>query len=284
MDLSHPVGRVRYEAEKSLAKASPWVARLARAGYAAKGVVYCLVGLLAVLAAFGHGGATTGSKGALRNLLGQPFGVVLVVVVAVGLAGYALWCFVQAVADPEHAGRDAKGIGKRVGRFVRGVVHAGLVVAAIGMVTGRGSGGDGESSIDRWTAKLMSWPMGRWIVGIAGACVVGYGLWQLWRAWCADVDRMLSLGEMPAEARRPIVHVSRLGIGARGVVFCVIGIGLVLAAWRTDPQEAMGVGGALGWLAERPYGPWVLAAVAAGLVAYGVYEFVRARYRVIRAA
>jgi hypothetical protein len=121
-------------------------------------------------------------------------------------------------------------------------------------------------------------------VAIAGACVVGYGVWQLWRAWCADIDRMLSLGEMPAEARRPIVHVSRFGIGARGVVFGVIGIGLILAAWHTDPQEAMGVGGALAWLAGGAYGPWVLAVVAAGLIAYGVYEFVRARYRVIRAA
>jgi len=125
--------------------------------------------------------------------------------------------------------------------------------------------------------------MGQWLVGIAGACVVGYGVWQLWRAWCADVDKMLSLGELPTEARRPIVHVSRFGIGARGVVFGVIGIGLILAAWHTEPHEAMGVGGALRWLAGQAYGPWILAIVAAGLIAYGFYEFVRARYRVIRA-
>jgi hypothetical protein len=97
------------------------------------------------------------------------------------------------------------------------------------------------------------------------------------------MDKMLSLGEMPPEARRPIVQMSRFGIGARGVVFGVIGIGLILAAWHTDPGEAMGVGGALRWLAGQPYGPWILAVVAAGLIAYGFYEVVRARYRVIRA-
>jgi hypothetical protein len=282
MDISHPVAEVRERAEKSLRRAAPWVERLARAGYASKGVVYCLVGLLAVLAAMGEGGATTGSRGALRNLLGQPFGVGLVALLALGLSGYALWCFVQAAADPEHAGRDAKGIGKRIGRGVRGVVHASLVVGAIGMVTGRGSGGDGESSVDRWTAKLMSMPAGVWLVGIVGAFVVGYGVWQVARAWRVDVDRMLSLGGLPARARRAVIHVSRFGIAARGVVFGVIGIGLVLAAWRTDPGEAMGVGGALRWLAGQAYGPWILAVVAAGLIAYGIYEFVRARYRVIR--
>jgi hypothetical protein len=136
-DLSHPVGRVRYHAEKSLAEAGPWIVGLARAGYAAKGVVYCAVGLLALLAAFGNGGETTGSRGALHKILAQPFGVVLVSLLAVGLSGYALWCFVQAIFDPEYAGDGVKGAAKRVARFVKGCIHLGLVVAAIGMVTGR---------------------------------------------------------------------------------------------------------------------------------------------------
>ena len=279
--LSHPVGRLGHPAEKSGEDVAKWVVGLARAGYVAKGVVYCLVGLLAVLAAFGNRGEVTGSKGAIRNLLGQPFGVVLVSVLAIGLAGYALWCFVQAIKDPERAG--GSGFAKRIARFFRGVIHLSLVAAAFGMVTGRGSGGDGESSAERYTAELMSMPLGQWLVGIVGACFVGYGLWQLARAWRADMDKMLSLGEMPPDARRPIVQMSRFGIGARGVVFGIIGIGLILAAWHIDPHEAMGVGGALNWLANQPYGPWLMAIVAAGLIAYGVYEFVRARYRVIRA-
>ena len=94
---------------------------------------------------------------------------------------------------------------------------------------------------------------------------------------------MISLECVEPGPRGVVVHVSRFGIAARGVVFGVIGIGLVMAAWRTDPGEAMGVGGALRWLAGQAYGPWILAVVAAGLIAYGFYEFVRARYRVIRA-
>ena len=280
--LSHSVGRVAHHAEKSLADASPWIVFLARAGYAAKGAVYSVVGLLALFAAFGNGGETTGSKGALRNILGQPFGVVLVSLLAVGLAGYALWCFVQAIADPERAGNDGKGIAKRAWRFGKGLIHLSLVIAAIGMVTGRASGGDGESNIDRWTAKLMAMPWGVWLVGAVGVGIVAYGFWQFGRAWRVDLDKMLSLGELPPDARRPVVQVSRFGIGARGVVFAIIGVGLIIAAKQADPQEARGVGGALQTLAAQAYGRWLLAIVAAGLIAYGFYEFVRAGYRVIR--
>jgi hypothetical protein len=281
--LPQPVTNVGYHVEMALAVAGPGVGGLARAGYAAKGVVYSLVGLLAVLAAWGQGGETTGTKGAMHNLMSRPFGVVMVGLLAVGLAGYALWCIVQAVADPEYAGTDGKGIAKRAFRAFKGVVHLSLVVAAVGMVTGRGGGNDGESNIDRWTAWLMSWPMGVWMVGIVGLYVVGYGAWQLIRAWRVKIDRMLALGQLPADARRTVIHVSRFGIGARGVVFGVIGVGLVVAARHANPAEARGVGGSLDWLAQQAYGKWLLTVVAAGLMAYGFYEFVRARYRVIRA-
>lgn len=281
--VPHSLGNVRYHAEKSLAEAGPVVVWLARAGYAAKGVVYSLIGLLAVLAAWGKGGDTTSSRGALHHLLGQPFGVVVVSLIAVGLAGYALWCFVQAIMDPEHDGRDGKGLAKRIGRFIKGIIHVGLVVAAIGMVSGRGGGDDGESKIDQWTAWLMSMPAGVWMVGLAGAGVLGYGVWQLVRAWRVKVDKMLDLGELPPEARRPVVQVSRFGIGARGVVFMVIGVGLIVAAMHANPSEARGMGESLAWLGRQAYGKWLLTAVAIGLMAYGFYEFVRAGYRVIRA-
>lgn len=278
-----PIRQVQASAEKAVREASPYVEWGARAGYVAKGIVYCLVGLLATLAATGtRGGRTTGSQGALQALLDQPGGILLVSAVAVGLLGYALWCFVQALLDPEHDSRGGKGALKRVGRFVRGLVHCALVVAAIGMVTGRKQGSDGESHLERWTAWLMSFPAGAWLVGVAGACVIGYGLYQVWRGWHEKLDDQLALSAMKPELRRPTVHVSRFGLAARGVVFAVIGIGLVLAGLRANARETMGVGGALRWLADQPYGPWILGAVALGLVAYGFYEFIRARYRIIR--
>jgi hypothetical protein len=282
----HPVSRVRYHAEKSLAHASPFIKAMARAGYAAKGVVYCIIGLLALLASMGSAsGATTGSRGAIHNLLGKPGGVILVALLAVGLAGYALWSFVQALVDPDGLGTSWKGLAARMGRFSKGVVHLSLVAAAIGMVTGRhSSAGDGDPKIDQWTAKLMSLPFGIWLVGVVGMCVIGYGVYQLVRAWRASLDRMLSVYEIDPRARRAILNVSRFGVAARGIVFGVIGVGLVLAALHANPHEALGIGGALRWLVAQTYGPFLLAVVALGMASYGIYEFIRARYRMIRPA
>ncbi|HSI35756.1 MAG TPA: DUF1206 domain-containing protein [Tepidisphaeraceae bacterium] len=271
-------------AERAFDDAAPVIQWLARAGYAAKGVVYCLVGLLAVLAALGERhGQTTGQKGAISKLFEQPGGVLLVSVLAVGLAGYALWLLVRGIFDPEHKGRKWKGLAQRAGMIVRGLVHVVLVVAAIGMVTGRGGHGDGENNVQRWTAQLMDLPFGRWLAMGAGLGVIGYAIWQLVRAWRIKLDKMLDLSDVVPATRRVVTWVSRVGIAARGVVFVGIGVGLVLAGRHQDPGQAKGVGGALRWLSGQPYGPWILLATAIGLIAYGFYEFVRARYRVIRA-
>jgi len=258
-----------------------WVAR---AGYAAKGVVYCLVGLLAVLAALGERhGETTGQKGALSKLMDHSGGVLLVSALAVGLAAYALWLLVRGILDPEHKGTKPKGLALRAGMVIRGLVHAALVVAVIGMVTGRGERGDGESNIQKWTAQLMDLPFGRWLAIGAGLGVIGYAVWQFVKAWKIKLDKMLDLSEVRPSTRRAVTYVSRVGIGARGLVFIGIGVGLILAGRHDDAGQAKGVGGALQWLAGQPYGPWILLATAIGLIAYGFYEFVRARYRVIRA-
>jgi hypothetical protein len=286
MSMAHsaPVPATKYDAPKydvrhALKSASPWIERLARFGYAAKGVVYCLVGLLALLSALGRGGDTTGSRGALQSLLEQPFGQILVAILAVGLAGYSLWCFIQAIEDPEQDGSDAKGIAKRMYSFSKGVIYFSLVIAAIGMAIGaRRSSGD-ESRLDEWTAKLMSLPYGPWIVGILGVSVIGYGVRQLYRAWKAKLDDQLNLFSLGAGSHAWALRVSRFGIGARGAIFVLIGIFLVLAAYHSAPSEARGVGESLAALRDRPYGPWLLGIVALGLISYGIYEFIRARYR-----
>ena len=275
------------EAEQAVHRAAlhagPAIALLARAGYAAKGVVYALVGALAVLAAAGHGGSTTGSRGALRSLLDKPYGLAILAVIAVGLGGYALWCFVRATLDPERDGTNAKGVAKRLGQFGKGVVHAALVVAVIGMMRGAGPGDD-DGRVRDWTAWLMSFPLGIWLVGIAGASVVVYGLRQLHRAWNVDLDDQLDLGRMGAALHQWTIRFSRFGMAARGVVFGLIGTFLVLAAWRSNPGEARGVGGALRTLQQQPYGPFILGAVALGLVAYGAYQLILARHRRIEPA
>ena len=265
---------------------SPFIRRFARCGYAAKGVVYVIVGGLAAAVAFGRGGQTTGSRGALQALLEQPFGRVLLGIVAFGLACYAAWQFIRAVEDPEHEGADGKAVAKRAGLFVSGVIHVGLVVAAVAMVGGGGGGGDGsgDGSAQDWTATLMGYPLGRWLVATVGLVVGGYGVHQLVRAYKADLDSQLVLAGLSATTQQWVRRVSRFGMAARGVVFGIVGLFLLLAAWRHDPGEARGLGGALHSLQEQGYGPWLLGAVAVGVIAYGGYQFVLARHRRIEGA
>jgi hypothetical protein len=270
-------------------KASPFVEKFARFGYAAKGVVYVLLGALAAMAALGHAdGEVTGSKGVMQTLGQHPFGMILLGIVALGLAGYALWQFIRAIEDPENEGSDGKAIAKRAGFFGSGIIHVGLTVYAIGIVIGaraaNSGDGTGDANAQSWSAWAMSFPLGRWLVGGVGVGFLIYGLLQIVRAFKADLDKRLRLFEMPAEAVRAVVTVSRIGVAARGVVFGIIGTFLAQAAYHENPHEARGIGGALMAVQRQPYGPWLLVIVAFGLIAYGVYQLVRARYRQISAS
>jgi hypothetical protein len=261
-------------------KVSPFVAKFAGFGYAAKGTVYVMVGVLAAAAALGRGGETTDSRGALHALMHQPFGKILLGIVACGLVCYAAWQFVRAVEDPEHEGRDTKAIFKRIGFFGSGMIHLGLVLAAVRILTGNGGANEGGDSKARgWTATLMSYPLGQWLVGIAGLIFVGYGVRQIYRGFTSDLDRRLVLSGLAPAAQEWARRISRLGISARGVVFGIVGVFLILAAMHENPNEARGLGGALQSLQQQSYGDALLATVALGLIAYGVYEFIRARYR-----
>lgn len=266
-------------------EAGPWVERLARLGYAAKGVVYLIIGGIAARAALGSGERVEGSQGALRTILEQPFGKALLALTALGLAGYALWRFVQAALDPEGKGSDGGGLAKRAGYAISGVIHAGLALAAARMVMGGGGGqSGGGDSADHWTAVLMRQPAGRWLVAAVGLGILAYGAYALYRAYAVKLDRQLDLSRMSPEARTWAVRAGRAGIAARGVVFLVMGFFLLRAALQFDPSEARGLDGALQALQQASYGPWILALVALGLVGYGVYQLVEARYRRIQPA
>ena len=272
----------RRHAERGARKTSPWIERLARAGYVAYGVVYALVGVLAVQAAFGGSGETASQEGALRQVLLAPLGRVLLGIVAVGLLAYAMWRLFQGILDPENEGTDAKGLVKRLDHVLNGLFHAALAFSAGQLILGSGGGGGG--SPDDWTARLMAQPFGRWLAAVAGAVIVGAGLYQFYKAYQADFRDDLKTGEMSAREKKWTTRSGRLGYAARGVVFGVIGVFLVQAALQTDPDEARGLGGALETLARQPLGPYILGAVAIGLVAYGVFMFVMARYRRIEPA
>jgi hypothetical protein len=270
------VRKVRQHTEKAARKATPWVERMARVGYVAYGIVYLLVGVLALQAAFGGGGRATSQEGALRQVLLAPLGRILLVMIVIGLLSYATWRLFQGIVDPENEGKGAKGMVKRVDHVLNGLFHAALAFSAGRLALGTGGGG---GSPDDWTARLLAQPFGLWLAAIAGAVIVGAGLYQLYKAYKADFRDELESGEMSARERTWATRSGRLGYAARGVVFDVIGVFLIRAALQTDPDEARGLGGALETLARQPFGPYLLGAVALGLVAYGAFMFVMARYR-----
>lgn len=258
---------------------STWIERLARFGFAAKGIVYAIVGVLAAQSAFTTGGKTTDAQGALQSVIAQPFGKVLLSLIAIGLVGYVLWRWVEAIVDPENKGTDAKGIFQRLGYGLNGLVYAGLALSAVQLLLGSSSGDSSTDSAQDWTARLLSQPFGQWLVGTIGSMIIGLGFYEFYEAYSAKFREKLKLDEMSDTEKTWATRLGRLGLVARGIVFVLIGVFLIQAARQSDPNQARGLDGTLQVLAQQPYGPWILALVAIGLVAYGIHMGVQARYR-----
>lgn len=257
---------------------------MARVGYAAKGAVYMVIGILAVQLAFaGSGGETSSTNGALQRISEASYGQVALLIVTIGLAAHTLWRLFQAAMDPE-AVRSSDGEKKRWlkrGFFLLSAVAYGLLTySGIEILTGNGggrsSGGGGSSS--GWTAELMRMTFGVWLVGIVGAGVVIRGLMQFVKAYTEGFQKKMSSFDFGPEQRKWIIRVSRLGLTARGIVFGIIGSSIFYAALSHDPQEARGLEGALDMFTSRP---WLLGALGVGLACYAVYQWVKARYRII---
>jgi uncharacterized membrane protein YidH (DUF202 family) len=267
------------KAKRLAHKARPWVERLARLGYATKGVVYTVVGVIAALAALRGGGKTADTRGALEEIVQRPYGRVMLIVVAVGLAGYALWRLTQAVFDTEDKGAEWKGLAVRAGYACIGFVYFGLGYSAVRLILGGDAGDSSDEKSKAWSATFMSLPFGRLLVGLGGLGFVGFGLWQCHKAFKRKFKKKLKRGEMGEGADTFITRAGQFGLASRGVVFGVVGVFLAQAALRARPHEARGLGGALHALEEQSYGPWILGVVALGLVAYGLLMFSLALYR-----
>jgi hypothetical protein len=253
------------------------IERLARLGYASIGIVYALVGILAVASARGERSSTGGQTAAAEFLLGQPFGRLMLAVIALGLTGYAVWRLTSALNDREADGDDTKGIASRLFSALRGLLYGSLAVE-IARIAFRGSSssGGGDAQTRHWTARAMQHPAGRIALAAAGLAAVAYGAWQLYAAWSSKLSKRLRLGSLDGAMRRKIVAISRFGIAARGVVLFIIGGSFVMAAIHHDASEARGTAGAL---ASLP--PAMLGVIGVGFIAYGVYALVNARYRVV---
>ncbi|CAL9272318.1 DUF1206 domain-containing protein [Streptomyces rochei] len=264
-------GRARRAANGSTAEGA------ARAGLTARGVIYLLVGVLALQIAFGTGNREADRGGALAELADKPFGAVLLWALGAGLVGMALWRLSEALFGA--TGKDGHTAKKRLPAAARCVFYAFVAYSVLAFAAGSGGGGSSDRQSRDVTAKVMEMPAGQWIVGLAGAGIVVAGVVIAVQALRRSYHKKLKLGELSPRTRR-LVDVTGVGGGAaRGIVFAVAGGFAVRAAVDYEPDRAKGLDDTLRSFAETPLGPWLLVLVAAGLVLFGVFSFALARWR-----
>jgi hypothetical protein len=248
---------------------------LARIGFAMKGVVYLTLGLLALLAGLGQGGRVTNAQGALQTLLAKPFGTAIVGALALGLALYAAWRLLEAFADANRVGSGSSGLGKRAGWAVSGVLYGMLAVDAASLAFRWRSNGDVAIP-----ATITGSRLAPWLIVIIAVGMIGYAALEIKRGLASRFSERLDIGRLSREAGQLVVQISRAGIIARAIVMASLAV-VLLRARATPARAAAGtdVADSLRLVAALPSGAWGLALVAAGLMAYGVYQLVHARYR-----
>ncbi len=273
-EAPQPVRRAQEQGEAvSQTRGFEW---FARSGLVARGFIYGLIGVLALQVALGAGGSTTSQEGALSEIAQQPFGMWLLIATAIGLAGYSTWRLVRAAVG--HGPESDDSTFDRIGGVVSGIGYALLCIAAVEILVGSGSGSDGASQP---TSDVLSWTAGVWIVGIAGALVIGEGLDQGYKGLSKKFLEKSKTEEMSPQVEKTFTRLGIFGHLARMVVFVLIGYFLVKAAIDYNPDAAITLDGALSKLAQASYGQILLGVVAAGLIGFGLYSFADARYRKI---
>lgn len=250
--------------------------RLAQVGTAGKGVLYFVIGLIAVTIALGSssGGSNASQKGAIRKIGEQPFGQVLLVLLALSLAGYGLWRLFQAFQDPDDDSQ-LKSVALRISYVVRALVYGGLAFTTVRILMGSSGGGGNKEEA---TAAILGLPGGRWLVGFGGLIMIAVSGYQAKKAVTAEFMEDLALNGEAAKNREWIERLGRFGHAARAIIYLVVGGFLIRAAIQYDPDQAKGLDGALQEIAQTSYGTWLLLAVAVGLVAYGSYTLISAKY------
>jgi hypothetical protein len=252
---------------------------LVRAGFVARGITYGVIGAVALALAAGAGTAGTApnQQGALELIDSSRPGRAALVAIAAGLLAYALWKLTQGVFGAGPEGGGGTDLKDRVGNISGGVAYLCFFYVAVRVLTG---GGGGSSAQPRHTAAgVLGWPGGPVIVGATGAILLAVSLYQLYEALTGHFARESKVGRMKAEEQRLFLTLGRIGLSARAVIFALVGYFVLKAAIDYSPGAAVGVDGALARVHHQPYGPWLEAIVAAGLLVFAAFSVTEARYR-----
>lgn len=257
---------------KQAARSRP-VKVAARVGILAYGITHLIIGVLALQVAFGQGGEQADQTGAFQALAQQPFGQILLWVLALGFVAAAVWRAEQAIWGFGYVSDRKKLVRKKVVSGVKAVIFLALAVLA-GTTAAGGGGGGGQQGA---TAGVFGLPGGQFIVGLIGLVVLVVGVVKIVEGW---KKKFLEDMDAPSDhrARTVLERVGQIGNVAKGIAIGLIGVLLIVAAIRFRPEEATGLDAALKGLASQPYGPYLLIAVALGIVSYGVFCFFDARY------
>ena len=254
---------------------STWLSRAARVGLAARGLVYVLIGVLAIEVARG-GSARTDQQGALRKIAEQPFGRTMLWLVAAGFLAYGLWRLGEGIWGRREESDGKKRTVKRVESVASSLIYLALCVTAVRIASGSAAGGGNEESL---TARLLEAPGGKTILVVIGLVLVGVAVALAWRGLTTDFEQQLKCGEMSRTTYAVVHRLGQVGYVSRGLVVGLVGALVVKAALEQDPDQAAGLDLALERLVSAPFGQFSLMVAAAGLVCFGVYSFAEVRYR-----
>jgi Domain of Unknown Function (DUF1206) len=259
------------------AAANPKLELLERLGYVVRGVLYAVMGFLALRIALATpGGKATDLSGSLVWLIGNQFGKLVLIVTIIGLVAYSIWGFVRAIFDPLHRGRDAKGIMARMGFVTSAVSYLAIALFALHILAGQGAAS--HDSTQKTVSILLANPLGGVITVVLGVIAILIGIGQFIEAYRATFKGDLKAAEMTESERDIAIGLGRFGMAARGVTFLVIGWFLIQAGLHHAPGQVQGFGGAFLFLLAQPYGRWLLGVVALGFIALGLHSFACARW------
>ena len=273
----HSNDDVGSESAERFIRRHPWLIDVARVGWAAKGVVYLLTGVLAFVVAaapFRESGSNSGQadpSGAVSKVAEQPFGTALLLIMAVGLFVYALWRFVTVILPADIGGH---AVLRRVGYVVSGVTYVALALTAISLARHSGSSGGGESQdsqVSRLTADVLAWSGGRFLVGLAGLILIGIAVYFFSKGVTASFEKELEHRSVGPFSWKAVRMMGRAGWIGRAVMMGLIGVFVTRAAIRFDPEEARGLDDSLREVADSSIGMVLVYVVAVGLVLYGAH-------------